>query len=218
MNSSCGLSNGSVTTFPYGGTSPYSYVWSGGQITQTVTPLAAGIYTVTVTDFNGCTVVKSDTIFSSLNPSVVIDSVINVSCNLGNDGKIYITASGGTSPLSYLWSNTAVTPDITGLIAATYTVTVTDPFSCTSTVSATVTQPAVLNDSTQIIPEACNALNGSVIVFPYGGTSPYSYLWNTSATTQTITGLQSGTYTVTITDLMVVQKCKQLLYRYQELL
>lgn len=199
-NATCGVANGSLEVFPFGGTTPYSYLWNTGQTSPNIFSLNAGIYTVTVTDNNGCTFVNQDTVVNSGSPSVVLDSVISVSCFGGNTGAVYVSVTGGTTPLSYTWSNSASTQDITGLTANTYTVTVTDINNCTATLSAIVTQPAVLNDSVQVTPEACNAGNGAITVFPYGGTSPYTYLWSNSATTQTISGLQSGNYTVTITD------------------
>ncbi len=199
-NATCGVANGSLQVIAFGGTIPYTYLWNTGQTSPNIFALNSGIYTVTVTDNNGCSIINQDTIANSGSPVLVLDSVKNVTCFGGNNGAVYTSISGGATPYSYSWSNSASTPDITGLIANTYTVTVTDINNCTATLSAMVTQPALLDDSVQITPEACNAGNGAITVFPYGGTSPYTYLWNNSATSQTITGLLSGNYTVTITD------------------
>ncbi|MBL0342867.1 MAG: hypothetical protein IPP71_19475 [Bacteroidetes bacterium] len=114
--------------------------------------------------------------------------------------RVYFSFSGA-GPYGYLWSNTATSQDITGLIIGTYTVTVTDANFCTATVDGIVTQPlAALNDSVRVTNARCGLNNGSIISFPYNGTSPYTYLWNNSLTTQTISNLTPGSYTVTITD------------------
>ncbi|MDQ3052166.1 MAG: gliding motility-associated C-terminal domain-containing protein [Bacteroidota bacterium] len=205
VNSSCGLANGSITTYPYGGVPPYTLLWNTGLSTPTISGLLAGIYTVTVTDFNGCTFVQRDTVFGTNVPLVVVDSIFNVSCFNGTNGSIYITASGGTGTLSYLWSDGTLTQDLLNTDAGTYTVTVTDQNSCTAIISATIQQPAAIGDSAQITPEACNSINGAINLFPGGGTPPYSFFWNTGSITEDLTGIVAGTYTVTITDSLGCQ-------------
>lgn len=107
----------------------------------------------------------------------------------------------GNLPFTYLWSNGNTNEDIpSGLTAGTYTVTVTDDDLCTDTQSIIITQPLALNDSVQTVNPACGVNNGSITIFPYDGTSPYSFLWSNSQTTQTISGLSPGSYTVTVTD------------------
>lgn len=199
-SATCGLSNGSVTIFPYGGTPSYTYLWSSGQTTQSISSLAPGPYTVTVTDANSCTRLKVISISSVSVPVLSLDSISDVSCNGGADGAVYVRVSGGVIPYSYLWNTGVTTQDITGLSAGSYTVTVTDGNSCTSTLNAAVSQPAVLSDSVQVADPTCGQSNGSATVFPYGGTSPYDHLWSTGQTTQSVTGLSQGTFTVTITD------------------
>lgn len=199
-NATCGFANGSATVYPYGGTPGYNFLWSNGQTTATISNLGSGTYTVTVTDFNGCTKVSTAAINSLNGPVAFVDSVINVLCFGNNTGAIYISDSGGTAPLTYLWSNGAITQDLTGVIAGTYTVTVKDDNNCSVVTSATITQPLALNDSSAVTPEACNSANGAITIYPYGGVGPYSVLWSTGSSATTITGLVAGTYTVTITD------------------
>ncbi|MBL0343013.1 MAG: SprB repeat-containing protein [Bacteroidetes bacterium] len=163
--------------------------------------MAPGSYTVTITDANLCTRQRTATITNTTGPVAALDSVRSVRCFGGATGGVFISVNGGLLPYNYSWSNSATSQDITNVVANTYTVTVTDANLCTSTVSGIVTQPlAALNDSVQIINSSCGASNGSVTVFPYSGTSPYTYLWNNSQTTQTISALPSGVYSVTITD------------------
>lgn len=200
-NATCGLANGSITVYPYGGTSPYTYLWSsGGQTTQTISGLSSGTYTITVTDLNGCTKISSTSITNILGPNIVLDSSVNIKCNSFSTGAIYISLAQGTGPFTYLWSTTSTSQDIVNVAAGCYTVTVTDNNNCTDTARFCLTEPTALNDSINTEAETCGAGNGSATAFPYGGTPPYTYLWNAGQTTQTISGLTSGNYPLTITD------------------
>ncbi len=138
-----GNSTGSIDLTVTGGTSPYTYAWSNSATTQDISNLAAGTFTVTVTDANACTAVISTTITQ---PSALAlsSTQVNVLCNGNATGSIDLTVSGGTSPYTYAWSNSATTQDISNLTAGTYTVTVTDANACTKTLSATITQPSAL--------------------------------------------------------------------------
>lgn len=197
-NISCnGGSDGGVTASATGGTPSYTYLWSNSATTASITGVAAGTYTVTITDDNGCITSSDETVTEPalLSTSTSIDS--NISCNGGSDGGITASTSGGTNPYSYAWSNSATTASITGVAAGTYTVTITDANGCTASSDSTVTEPTALGTAT-----ADNG-DGSVVVTAFGGTSPYTYLWDASAgnqTTDTALGLSTGTYYVTVTD------------------
>ncbi|MEO5571908.1 MAG: gliding motility-associated C-terminal domain-containing protein [Bacteroidia bacterium] len=206
-NSTCGTANGTATATPAGGTVPYSYLWSNGQTTQTATALAAATYTVTVTDDNGCTTSASQIVSNTNGPIAVLDSIHNENCFGESTGDIFITATGGTGTLTYLWSNATTIQDLQNVISGTYTVTVTDDNSCTATVSGTITQPAVAL-STTISPtnSTCGTANGTATATPAGGTSPYSYLWSNGQTTQTATALAAATYSVTVTDANICSR------------
>jgi len=207
-NVSCnGGSNGSTSVLANGGTSPYVYLWiPSAQTNATATGLSAGNYTVTITDANGCTITTTAIITQPLQALSASTSVIaNVSCNGGSNGNASVLPNGGTNPYVYLWNPSAQTnATATGLSAGNYTVTVTDTHGCTTTASATITQPLqALSASTTIVANvSCNGgSNGSTSVLASGGTSPYLYFWNPSAQTNAIaTGLSAGTYTVTVTD------------------
>jgi hypothetical protein len=137
-NPNCnGGTTGSITLTPTGGTSPYTYNWGGGITTQNRTALAAGTYTVTVTDANNCTTTLTRTITqpTALNLST---TTTQVTCVGGTNGAIDLTVTGGTSPYTYLWTGGVTTQDRTGLATGTYTVTVTDANSCTATTSVTL--------------------------------------------------------------------------------
>ena len=164
--------------------------------------MVAGTYTVTITDNNGCTATSSSTITEpvALVAATVVDS--NSTCNGFSDGGASASATGGTLPYNYAWNNGATTASITGVVAGTYTVTITDNNGCTSTSSATITEPAALVAATVVDSNStCNGLSdGGASASATGGTPAYSYVWNNGAATASITGVPSGTYTVTVTD------------------
>jgi len=200
-NNACnGAAFGSLTVASSGGVSPYSYSWSNAAITATISNLTAGTYTVTATDANSITSTATATITE---PTAItpLSSITNVTANGGSNGAIDLTVSGGTAPYTYAWSNAATTEDITGLTAGTYVVTISDAFTCSTTLSNVVTQPTSINLSSTKVDVLCNgASTGSIDLTVSGGTAPYTYAWSNSAITEDISGLAATTYTVTVTD------------------
>ncbi|HEX5001472.1 MAG TPA: SprB repeat-containing protein, partial [Bacteroidia bacterium] len=193
--------DGTAMSTPTGGAGSYSYLWSTTATTAGITGLLPGTYTVTVTDANNCTVVDQAVVANALGPCTIIsDSTINVTCNGAANGGVYISLSAAIAPITYNWSNGATTEDITALGPGTYTITITDVINCVAVDSFIVTEPTALNDSVQSVNPTCGLFNGSITDYPYAGTSPYTYQWNTGQTTQTISSLAAGTYTVTIRD------------------
>ncbi|MFS0491569.1 T9SS type A sorting domain-containing protein [Leadbetterella byssophila] len=199
-----GASTGSATVTVNGGTAPYTYSWSGSASTMaTANILAAGTYTVTVTDANGCTTSQSFTITqpaSALQAS--ISAQTNVSCNGGTNGSAKVTATGGTAPYTYSWSPTCGTSaTASGLAAGTYSATVTDANGISTSAQVTITQPQTLTLSSSVTPAlTCGGNSGTAAVVATGGTAPYTYLWSNNATTSSVSGLLSGTYSVLVTD------------------
>jgi hypothetical protein len=199
---SCNICNGSATVNPTGGTGPYTYQWTPtNQTTQSATGLCPGAYTVIVTDANGCTVANTVTV-TSTTPITVTSTQTNVTCSGDCNATAMAMPNGGTAPYTYLWSNGQMTQTATGLCAGSYTVTVTDANGCTSNAVIIINQPAPLIVTTSSTTESClNCCDATATINPSGGTSPYFYNWSPSGqTTQTSTGLCSGTYTVCVTD------------------
>ena len=194
--------NGSMNVSVNGGTAPYSYSWTGGVTTQNRTNLAAGTYTLTVTDSKGCTATSTSIITQPTAALTATTGITNVSCFGANSGSITLNAAGGTTPYSYNWGGGIVSQNRTNVSAGNYTVTVTDAAGCSITASATITQPlAALNPATVANAVSCfSGSNGSVVLNANGGTAPYSYTWNNGAVTQNISNLAAGTYNVTVTD------------------
>jgi len=199
-----GGSNGTATIVPDGGLAPYSYLWSNGETTATITGLATGTYTVTVLDDAGCTATGSVTITQPALLNATAGSQTNIACNGGTTGSATVAVTGGTPGYTYSWAPLGGTTDTaTGLAAGTYTVTVTDANGCMDTQAFTITEPTVVNVTagTQVNVSCNGGADGSATVAVTGGTGAYTYSWAPSGgTAATATGLAAGTYTVTVTD------------------
>jgi len=188
----------------FNGTAPYTYLWSpGGDTTDTISGLCPGTYQVTVIDALNDTAVAS-VVFTE--PAVLSDSlsVTNVNCKGNANGIIAAGVTGGTTPYSYNWSSGGTGASELGLGPGNYTVVITDANNCSLTDSTTVSEPAsilVVNVTTTMV--SCDTCSdGIAIAAVSGGNSPYSYSWNDPASqaTATATGLNPGTYIVSVTD------------------
>ncbi len=204
IQSTCGQANGSASVTVSGGTPAYTYAWapSGGNAAN-ATGLIAGIYTVTITDANGCTLTATATVPSAASPVITVTGQTNVACFGGNNGSATTNTVGGTAPYTYNWTPTGGNGSTgTGLSAGTYTVTVTDVNGCSSTATVTITQPTLLTVSAVMTPVLCFGGNtGTATSTATGGTTPYTYAWTPSGgNAATATGLTIGTYTITVTD------------------
>ncbi len=187
-----------------GGNSPYQYDWSNGDTTQDLNGLSGGNYILIITDSSGCTV-NLGPLTVNEPTSITLDTAVlqNVSCNGAADGQITLTILGGTLPYAYLWSNSATTRDLIGINGGTYTVTITDANACTlDSLSFVITEPTILAINLDSLNDiTCNgAANGAIYTNSTGGTSPYTYLWSSGATTASIDSLNAGTYDLTVTD------------------
>jgi hypothetical protein len=318
-NAMGGAPNGTVTLNVTNGTAPYTYLWASGQVTQNLSGLAPGTYSVTVTDAAGCTasassnvsnltgptvlsnsnVVSSyqvvnggftpqwvcqndtlysdggimkiylesgatmitgggiDTIYAKTGATIVMNGgihriyhepgvnlvmnggiptlfpcpslvfnytqapangcapvpVCNLSLNTTNtnidcfgqaSGSVSVNVVGGTAPLNYAWSNGATSQTVNNLPSGSYTVTVTDANGCTEQMSVTITQPqsSLSTTATQVNVLCFGNPSGSIDLSVSGGTGPYVYSWSNGSTTQDISNLAGGSYTVTVTDVL----------------
>jgi len=202
INATCyGACNGSITSSVTGGTPPYTYLWSNTQTIPNPTGLCAGTYMVTVTDAAAASGTFSATVAQPPILTAIISASTNVSCYGGTDGTATISASGGTPPYMYNWSNGVTIPEWAGM-AGTYTVTVTDSNGCTATTSVTITEPPVLTVSiTSSTNASCNGMcDGTATTTVSGGTSPYSCYWVNGQTTLTTYNVCAGNYGVSISD------------------
>lgn len=200
-DASCGLSDGNAAVDLTVGTGPFSYEWStGATATDSISGLPAGSYWVRVQDSNYC---RDTLYFSVQNPNApsVAFNTDSVSCFNYCDGYASTNLTGGTSPFSFVWSNGDTTSYADTLCAGIYYLTVTDAANCITYDTAVIEEPLELSSSMYSIDEsAFGAGDGSAWVIPSGGTAPYFYSWSGSFTTDSISGLTSGWYYVTVTD------------------
>lgn len=197
--SAVGANDGTATASPSGGTAPYTYLWSNNVTTATISGLAAGSYTVTVTDANGCTSVQSAFV-SAFNCTVTAAvNAINVTCAGAANGSATASLVGGQAPLTYSWNTGANTSVLLNLTPGTYTATISDSNGCAGTAEATITEPApVVAEVTAIQNVSCvNEHTGFVTIsVSGGGTPPYSYDYPGAG--QQLLGV--GLYTITVTN------------------
>lgn len=204
QEASCNAANGSIDLIATGGTGGYTYNWSNG-IPSVSNPgsVTSGTYTVTVVDGNGCSAQSTITVTepSALSASAI---AIDANCFGAAEGSIDVSVSGGQIPYAYTWDLVPSTEeDLTGVLAATYTVTITDANNCTITTSATVNEPLELSLSGTTTDATCGMSNGTIDLSVSGGTMPYSYAWNNGVSAQEDpSSLGAGTYAVTVTDAL----------------
>ncbi|MBI2269050.1 MAG: SprB repeat-containing protein [Bacteroidetes bacterium] len=209
-----GTNNGTATATVTGGSGSYSYLWSNGQTTQTATGLAAGTYTVFVSDNSipgsclgsgkGAVVTSTVTITTTTGLAVSSTSASPI-CNGANNGVATISVTGGTSPYTYSWSPSGKTgASATGLNAGAYTVSVTDASGCTIKTILTITQSAPFTISATGKTTSCGANNGTATVATTG-TGMYTYSWNpiggVGSQAQSLINTPPGIYTVIVTEL-----------------
>jgi gliding motility-associated-like protein len=174
---------------------------------QDLTGIAAGSYSVTVTDNGVPGTCQKDTVIT-INDlgSPVINNIIvvNESCENQNDGSLEAVASGGTGALNYNWSNGANTAQISNLSPGNYQITVTDGVGCTTTSAATVIAggPCCTLEITGLsfTNETCNGANATAEVSVNTNIPEIEFTWSNGATTSGIAGLSAGAYSVTITN------------------
>ncbi|MEE9371719.1 MAG: T9SS type A sorting domain-containing protein [Saprospiraceae bacterium] len=173
----------------------YSYQWADGNILSSRENLPFGLYTVTISNSDGCTESRSYEIEEF--PSIMIDNeeIFNVSCNNGADGTIKIEASSDQGALQFAWSSGQVSNFI-AVRAGSYMITITDPNGCTHTRTYEVSEPGPLTaDFDQMIDSTTD-----VRAVGQGGTPPYNYNWSDGQEGETALNLNAGEITVTITD------------------
>ena len=202
--SACGTANGSATVVATGGTVPYQYVWSpSGGNSSTAGNLAAGNYSITVTDAGNCISSASVSVINTGGPTLTLNSTGNVSCYGGTDGTASVNASGGNGPYTYSWSPYGGTSAVaSNLGTGNFTATTIDANGCATAINVTITEAAAVGSSTTSTPSACGNPTGSATVTGTGGVGNYSYLWSGYSTTDsTLYNLTNGNYTVLITDM-----------------
>lgn len=195
-----GESTGNAVSQITDGVMPFQYLWSNGDTTSISSNLAQGNYSLTVTDATGATATNNFTITQP--DSLVVSTEATVGCTGGTSGSMTATVLGGSFPYAYAWSNGDSVQTTTGLSTGNYVVTVTDVNGCTAVSSALfLEQPIEVNSNPFPNSTSCpDGMDGSITLDVWGGSGNYTYNWSTGATTQNITNISAGTYSVTVTD------------------
>ncbi|MEM7101727.1 MAG: HYR domain-containing protein [Bacteroidota bacterium] len=194
-----GGSDGTATAIVGGGNSPYTFNWSNGQTDMIATGLSAGPISVTITDFSGCQS-TAETMISENAPLNITLDITAPACFDECTGVVQAIVLGGTPGYSYEWSTGQTGVIVAGLCDGDYSLSVTDALGCTQNISFTVDEPTPIDLNPASINGICTASAGTASVTPSGGTGDYTYLWNTGATDNQITGLLPGQYDITVTD------------------
>lgn len=197
----CLENDGAVMAFGSGGLPPYTYEWTNGAIGQLNDGLSGGAYyQVIVTDANGC-IGNGGGFVQSSTPITVTNATTTSSCTAAT-GTATLTLAGGTTPYSVTWNTfpQQTGETATGLAVGSYGFTVVDAVGCVRTGAVSISPESVINASISSADATCPATTGSVFVSVSGDNPPFTYLWNTGATTSSLNNVTVGSYSCTITD------------------
>ena len=180
-----------------GGTPPYTYRWEGGTTGPQLTAASEGLYVVTVTDANGCEAVAVLPVKAQLQVEV---RAVDVTCADYCDGSVEAVVVGGVPPLRFQWSNGATDQVVFPLPPGDYTVTVTDANGCQSVSTGSILAPPTISTEVNVT-NACTGVGlASANVVATGGVPPYTFEWSNGPRGESVSSLNPGNYSVTVTD------------------
>jgi hypothetical protein len=183
------------------GVTPYTIHWNTGDSTTSLTGLSAGTYTYVVTDSTGCAQPGAILIQNNTGNLAINNALVQEEYCLWGNGSIDISIQGGTGPFTYQWSSGETTQDLNNISTGIYSVTLIDALGCTDNASYYVGHIDFFDiNDTMIVDASCPTCNDGSITLTISPPGPMTYNWSNGATTQNISGLLPGTYTVTITD------------------
>ncbi|MBX2891891.1 MAG: T9SS type A sorting domain-containing protein [Saprospiraceae bacterium] len=203
--SSCAANDGIVTIVPTQGVPPFTYLWSNGSTELSIRNVPKGVYSATLTDSEGATVTHTHILNSKALDLYLADAKPVGHCN-PNSGALTVEPIGGQPPYTYSWSNGQTGPSAQGLTVGTYSVTVQDAAGCVALGEYEVKYVSIYYSPfadvhTVSEPDCANLNSGELsATMLWSGFLPYTYIWNTGATTETISNLAAGNYSVTVTD------------------
>jgi gliding motility-associated-like protein len=199
-----GEANGIADLNVTGGTMPYYYVWSNGEISEDISELGPGTYMVTITDENGC--ISADTILlvqavAPMNGSI---SGTNVTCNGGDNGNVYLNMTGGRPPYQFEWNTGSWQQNLIGVTAGLYSVTATDQSGCHFELEYEITQPLPFYVQPMDNPTICYGMTTEIgIGIISGSVPPYTILWSNddNGMTTFVNPTETTVYSAHIVDL-----------------
>jgi PKD repeat protein len=200
IQSTCGNNNGKAIAIASGGTVPYTYNWTNGDHGVIADSISAGIYVVTIEDQNGCSNYAIATVSDQQAPAILVNNVVNASCNNGTDGVIDISVVGSSGPYTYQWSNGKTSEDVNNLVAGPYEIVVTDANGCKATKTILVEEPKPFTISFTQTMKPCGSTAGALYANVLGDSGPYYFIWSNGANTASNTGISAGLYDLIVVD------------------
>jgi|GEM_PF-580360 len=201
---SSGANDGTVSVSANGGTSPYFYTWSNGETDANLFGLAPGAYNVVVTDLNGCSAIATANVNAANCSLTATVTTTDVSCHGGATGAATVTVANEMEPVQYDWSNGSTQATANGLLAGTYSVSVSDNSGCSVILTFEIEEPAEQLTVAELFHVdvlcAIGDTDGSLTAAVNGGTQPYSFAWSNGSTNATASNLGVGDYTLLVTD------------------
>jgi len=201
-----GENSGWISVEANGGYIPFTYAWNTGETTDSISNLYAGVYTLIITDGLGCI----ETIqLNLLEPPTNLTGVIqattdyngfNISCFNGSDGGIREIPSGGVSPYAWVWDGIQGGEYLINQMAGYHYVELYDNNNCVWEDNITLTEPPALDIQKTSVTDTCDRAVGEIYVNISGGVTPYTYLWSSGQTSESVNSLTEGIYTIISTD------------------
>lgn len=202
-----GDENGYIICEIKGGKAPYSYIWSNGSSGASVENVAAGNYTLSVTDQNNCMIIQNYELTQPTELVAYFNNKTDILCNGNNEGSIKLNATGGVPTYDYYWSNGAISQDVDSLVAGLYSVTVVDKNNCRVTLSDTINEPTLLNAKLEVPrPISCyQGQDGELFANITGGVEPYNIVWynpqfTVNNNSSVLKELNEGLYQIEVRD------------------
>lgn len=182
----------------FGGTPPYNFAWSDGSDGNCAILPGNAPISVSITDAGGCSISNQTVVVTPYPMGLVINATLNCS----NTAILCAVVSGGIPPYTYTWANGETGNCLTTNLSGTFSVTVTDANGCTVATNATIVQPPTIGITGIVTNESApNANNGAIDISVIGGSGGlFTYFWSNGATTQDLSNLMGGVYTVTVVD------------------
>ena len=202
-----GDGNGSINSQVTKGSEPFNYNWSNGATSADLNGLSGGVYTLALTDAANCQVIETYEILEPEELTLMMTGTDETGSNF-NDGTISTTVTGGVEPYTYIWSNGSASPNLTNLSPGVYELTLTDANGCQTAGLLSIAEfGCTLDFELTPVSTTCFAsTDGEISVNILSGNAPYSYLWSTQETGESLNGLSAGKYTLTITDASGCEK------------
>lgn len=200
-----GAEGGLSVSIP-GGNSSYTFVWSNGSTDSVLTGLTAGSYTVSISDLNGCNIVKTANVNDG-NTLIHAPSLTHPTCYGFNTGSASVLPLNNSGNYSYQWSTGELTASISGLIAGDYNYTVTEVGGCTETGVVTISQPSEITMNSTVTNITCHDDEDGAIAFTVsGGTAPYTILWDNGSDVLDMDSLVARDYQIRVFDSLGCEK------------